>query len=52
MIDKFWMWLAWILPKRLVYWCSVRLFTHATVGKYSEQVVGDLKVIDALERWK
>ena len=51
MIEKIWMEIAWILPKRLVYWCSVRLMANATVGKYSNTVVPELKAMEALERW-
>jgi hypothetical protein len=44
--------LAWILPKRLVYWCAIRVMAHATTGKHSNQVVPDLLVMDALKRWE
>lgn len=51
-IDNICIWIAWkLLPRKLVYWASVRLITHATVGKYSNQVVNDLKAVDALNRW-
>jgi hypothetical protein len=49
---KFWSWLAWRLPKRLVYWAAIRLIANATQGKYSNQVVPELKILDALERWE
>ena len=26
--------LAWVLPKRLVYWCGMRLFAYATSQIY------------------
>lgn len=42
---------AWHLPRELVKWCAVRVMAHATVGPYSNQVVGDLKAMDALNRW-
>ncbi len=44
--------LAFILPRRLVYWCAVRVMTHATHGKYSNQVVPELTALEALERWE
>jgi hypothetical protein len=43
--------LAWMLPRRLVYWCTIRLGVHATQGSWSNQIVPDLNFIDALKRW-
>ena len=43
--------IAWILPKSLVYWVSIRLIVNATQGKYSNQVVPELTAMDALQRW-
>jgi hypothetical protein len=51
MSERFVMWLAWRLPRRVVYWCAVRLGGAATAGRYSSQVVPDLKFMDALQRW-
>lgn len=42
---------AWHLPREFVMWCAVRVMAHATVGPYGNQVVGDLKAMDALNRW-
>jgi len=52
MMDKICMWIAWRLPKKLVYWAQIRVTCYATQGKYSSQVVPDLTVVDALERWE
>ena len=49
--DKCWMWLAWRLPKRLVYFAAIRLGAHATGGEYSRQNVPELTVLDAIKRW-
>lgn len=43
--------LAWMLPRRLVYWCAIRLGAHATQGPFSDQIVPDLNFVDALKRW-
>jgi len=50
---KEWAWrrLAWAMPKKLVYWASIRLMAHATQGEYSNQIVPDLTAMDALKRW-
>jgi len=51
MMERIWMKLAWLMPRKLVYWCAVRVAAHATVGKYSNQIVPDLTVMDALKRF-
>lgn len=45
------MWVAWHIPKWLVYWASIRLISHATTGKYSSTVVPEITAMDALKRW-
>lgn len=47
-----WKWLAWRLPKRLVYWAAIRLIAFATQGSYSNQIVPDLGAMEALKRWE
>ena len=51
MKEKIIQWIAWHLPKKLVYWCAIRLISYGTVGKYSNQNVPNLKAITALQRW-
>lgn len=50
-MSKVCQWLAWKLPRRLVYFCAIRLMVSATAGKYSGTVVPELTAIDALKRW-
>lgn len=50
-MEKFWMWLAWRLPRPLVYWVTIRMGAHATQGKWSDQVVPDMTFMQALRRW-
>ena len=50
--EKFLMWIAWRLPKRLVMWCAVRVHAHATTGEYSHQIVPELTALDAAKRWE
>lgn len=52
MKEKIVMWIAWRLPKSIVYWCSIRLGANATQNKYSNQIVPELLFIDALKRWE
>lgn len=51
-IEKFWFWLAWRMPKPLVYFCTIRLGAHATQGVYGHTIVPDLTFMDALKRWE
>lgn len=50
--TKLVMWFVWLLPRWLVYWCSVRLLVAATTGKWGHQVVPELTALDALKRWE
>ena len=43
--------LAFLVPRRLAYWCAIRVMCHATQGPYSNQVVPELLAMDALMRW-
>lgn len=51
MAEKIWMWIAWHLPRKLVLWCAMRVGAHATTGRYSDQIVPELKFMDAMQRW-
>ncbi len=51
MAEKCLMWIAWHLPKHIVYFCAIRVAAHATTGKYSNQIVPDLTALDAIKRW-
>jgi len=51
-LDKILMTVAWWLPRRLVYWCAIRVGSSATVGEYRNQVVPDLTFQQAIDRWQ
>lgn len=51
MVEKFYIWLAGKLPRRLVYHCAIRLGAAASTGKYETQIVPTLLFMDALKRW-
>ena len=51
MRERLLIWLSSRMPRGLVYWCAIRLFVHATVGRYSGQVVPELTALEALRRW-
>lgn len=52
MLEKFMFWFTWKLPKRLVYFCAIRVGAHATTGNYSNTVVPELTLMDAIKRWE
>lgn len=49
--EKLLLWLAWRLPHSLVYWCGIRLITHASTGEYRTTIVPELGAVEALKRW-
>ena len=49
--DKVMCWLAYKLPKRLAYWCFIRVGSFASV-KLDDIDVSELSVLDALRAWK
>jgi hypothetical protein len=52
-MDKLWRTLAWIMPKKLVYWCSIRLGSHVTTSyEHREVVAPDLTLLAALQQWE
>ena len=50
--EKAMMKIAFIMPKWLVYFCSIRLVAYGTQGKYSNTIVPDLTAMDAIKRWE
>jgi len=56
MRDRFWMWLAWRLPRRLVYWCAIRVGTYEppnlTPDDFAKwEIVPARRVVDAIRLW-
>lgn len=51
MIDKILVWLAWRLPRKIVYFAAIRLMSSATVGKYADSALSKLLAEDALRQW-
>lgn len=44
--------IVWHMPKRIIYWAAIRLMSHASTGKYSDSVVPNITIIEALDRWE
>lgn len=45
------MFVAWHIPRWLVYWCSIRLMAHATTGQWGHVITPETTIMDALKRW-
>jgi len=43
---------VWKLPKKLVYWCAIRVAAEATAGKYGNEMPDTVSIITALTRWE
>jgi hypothetical protein len=52
MSEKALLFVVWKLPRKLVYWCAIRVMAHATQGQYGNQEVPALLAMDALKRWE
>lgn len=50
MADRFCLWLARRLPRRLVYWTVIHAASIASTGKWSGQEVPALTVTEMLPR--
>jgi hypothetical protein len=46
--DGVWRSLAWMVPRRLVYWCGIRL---ASQPRYSRTHPDAIGIMDALKKW-
>jgi len=51
-MEKFYKWLAWKLPRKLVMWCAIRLIANATQGIWKNQIVPKLTAMEAMKRWE
>ena len=49
--EKIQMKVAWMLPKWLVTWASIRMIAYATQGEYGDTIVPELTAMDAVKRW-
>ena len=51
LIDSFYLWLSYRLPKRLAYYATIRLGVNGTTGKYSNTNVASVRFMTILKRW-
>ena len=50
-MNRIFMFVAFHLPRKLVYWCAVRVGAYGTTGEYSNTLVPNLTMMEALSRW-
>jgi hypothetical protein len=44
--------IAWRLPRRIVYWCGLRMLSWATMDGWSSENVDDVSFIEGIKRWE
>lgn len=50
--ERFVVWIAWRLPRAIVYWCVIRAGVHATTGRWAATEVPATTLPDILKRWE
>lgn len=51
-IDNWSRKIAWLIPSKIVYWCVIRAWAHATTGDHGDAIVSDVRVHEMLKRWE
>lgn len=51
-MNKIYQKLAWYLPKKLVYWCFIRVWAQASVEKYPNTEAGKVTCQNAARAWE
>lgn len=51
LVDNLWMEIAWLVPRGLAYWCTIRLGCHASQGKWSNESPAGMPMDTVLKRW-
>lgn len=52
MVEKLCWWIAYRLPRRVVYFASIRLIANATTGQYGDTEAPGILAMDAVGRWE
>lgn len=52
MTDRIIAWMAYnIIPKRLAYWCYIRVHSYATVTKFKDKTPDQVNCFEAMKAW-
>lgn len=52
MFDFIYRFIVDIIPKKLVYYATIRLIAHGTSGKYGHTNVSSVRAMTVLKRWE
>ncbi len=51
-MERFWIWIAWKLPRPLVKWAAIRLMAHASMTDSNRQrTPSEIDVLNAISSW-
>lgn len=50
--DAVWNWIAWRLPRKLVYFATIRAWAHGTTGKWGHVEAPAALASDVVKRWE
>lgn len=50
--ERLYISIAWALPRELVWWCYIRVMSHATTGKFSRTHPAGVTFDVAAKRWE
>lgn len=51
-LEKTWLYLAWLVPPKVVQWALERALSHATTGAYQGTDRKTITAKEVLKRWK
>lgn len=51
MIERVANWIAWHLPKQVVYHALIRAWAHGTIHPYDDTIAPDITTSEIVSRW-
>lgn len=51
MLNQFYDWLAWKLPRRLVFYSAIRMGTQASTGTYKYKPYPEITFFEVIKDW-
>lgn len=49
--DGFWRWIAWHLPRQVVYHATIRAWVFSLSGKHGHQQPTEVHTFETVKRW-
>jgi len=50
-VEHLCLWVATLMPRKLVYWAAVLLMSYGTTGRWSDTDPDDVRATTLLKRW-